>query len=306
MTIKVQHKRSAVKSKVPLPTDLEYGEIAVNYEATDPALYVKDSANAVRRIGIPEAPDGTADGTVQYARQVVKAGAVNTKNWVAVAAIGDATEAAKGVVELATAAETTAGTDGTRAVHPAGLKVELDKLKLWTLTGTTLTAKESGGTQRGASLDFATCLANGGSKILTDINTHFVAEYKSITGQVLPDMSGTKTSVVRLEVSGVDTIICIGSVAFCWAGGGPAVCGVYLELGDRATNVVVASAFQGVRASGNAMGSIQMCSTVHVTKTSLDPTKTYVLQLLVNKIDPQGPVQVLDPNLSLFAVRIKA
>ena len=39
----------------------------------------------------------------------------------------DATETVKGIVELATAAETTTGTDATRAVHPAGLKVELDK-----------------------------------------------------------------------------------------------------------------------------------------------------------------------------------
>ena len=38
-----------------------------------------------------------------------------------------ATETVKGHVELATAAETTAGTDSTRAVHPVGLKVELDK-----------------------------------------------------------------------------------------------------------------------------------------------------------------------------------
>lgn len=40
---------------------------------------------------------------------------------------GAASETAAGVVELATAAETTTGTDTTRAVHPAGLKVELDK-----------------------------------------------------------------------------------------------------------------------------------------------------------------------------------
>ncbi|MCL5290299.1 MAG: pyocin knob domain-containing protein [Firmicutes bacterium] len=39
----------------------------------------------------------------------------------------NASEAVKGHVELATAAETTAGTDNTRAVHPAALKVELDK-----------------------------------------------------------------------------------------------------------------------------------------------------------------------------------
>ena len=89
MTIKIQHKRSAVAGKAPLPADLEYGEIAVNYEATDPALYVKDSADAIRKIG------------------------------------GDATETVKGIVELATAAETTTGTDATRAVHPAGLTAAL-------------------------------------------------------------------------------------------------------------------------------------------------------------------------------------
>jgi len=38
----------------------------------------------------------------------------------------DATETQKGVVELATAAETVTGTDPTRAVHPSGLKHALD------------------------------------------------------------------------------------------------------------------------------------------------------------------------------------
>ena len=48
-----------------------------------------------------------------------------------------ASETVKGHVELATATETTTGTDNTRAVHPAGLKVELDKHL--NLTGGTLT-----------------------------------------------------------------------------------------------------------------------------------------------------------------------
>ncbi|KJR48388.1 Phage tail fiber protein [Desulfosporosinus sp. I2] len=39
----------------------------------------------------------------------------------------NSSQTVKGHVELATAAETTTGTDNTRAVHPAGLKVELDK-----------------------------------------------------------------------------------------------------------------------------------------------------------------------------------
>jgi hypothetical protein len=44
----------------------------------------------------------------------------------AVQIIGDATETVKGVVQLATPAETTAGTDNTKAVHPLGLKSALD------------------------------------------------------------------------------------------------------------------------------------------------------------------------------------
>ena len=41
--------------------------------------------------------------------------------------VPDATETVTGIVELATAAETTTGTSNILAVHPAGLKVELDK-----------------------------------------------------------------------------------------------------------------------------------------------------------------------------------
>lgn len=47
--------------------------------------------------------------------------------WAIPGGAADASETVKGIVELATAAETTTGTDNTRAVHPAGLKVELDK-----------------------------------------------------------------------------------------------------------------------------------------------------------------------------------
>lgn len=40
--------------------------------------------------------------------------------------IVDASESAKGIVELATNAESLTGTDNTRAVHPQGLKYVLD------------------------------------------------------------------------------------------------------------------------------------------------------------------------------------
>ena len=79
--------------------------------------------------GTPSAPTATkGTSTTQLA----------TTAFVA-AATPAATEATAGVVELATAAETTTGTDALRAVTPAGLKVELDKkaaLDSPALTGT--------------------------------------------------------------------------------------------------------------------------------------------------------------------------
>jgi hypothetical protein len=64
-----------------------------------------------------------------------------------------ASETVAGKVELATAAETTTGTDDTRAVHPKGLKVELDK-KL-NLAGGTMT----GALVAGNNTDYTTAQA---------------------------------------------------------------------------------------------------------------------------------------------------
>ena len=87
MAPKIQHKRSAVAGKAPLPTDLDYGEIAVNYEASAPALYVKDSANAIRKIGLQP----------------------------------DASETVKGIIQLATDAEVKTGTDALKTITPKTL-----------------------------------------------------------------------------------------------------------------------------------------------------------------------------------------
>jgi len=96
MAPKIQHKRSAVAGKAPQPADLDYGEIGVNYEATDPALYIKDSANAIRKIGTQP----------------------------------DATESVKGIAEIATQLETDTGTDDARIVTPKKLAVYVSQ-NLW-------------------------------------------------------------------------------------------------------------------------------------------------------------------------------
>lgn len=48
-TQKIILKKSTVAGKVPLPADLEPGEVAVN--TADAVLYTKDPAGTVKRIG---------------------------------------------------------------------------------------------------------------------------------------------------------------------------------------------------------------------------------------------------------------
>ncbi len=59
MTLKVQHKRSAVKDKVPLVADLTYGEIGINYHTDDPAVFTLDSTDHVVRLNDTKAAIGT-------------------------------------------------------------------------------------------------------------------------------------------------------------------------------------------------------------------------------------------------------
>jgi hypothetical protein len=52
---KIQHKRSLVLdggvAKEPTAAQTEYGELCVNYSTTDPALFIKDDTQGIRRVG---------------------------------------------------------------------------------------------------------------------------------------------------------------------------------------------------------------------------------------------------------------
>ena len=62
--MKIQLKRSNVLAdgiaKEPTAAQMEYGELAVNYNAADPVLFLKDSANGIVRVSNlgPEANNG--------------------------------------------------------------------------------------------------------------------------------------------------------------------------------------------------------------------------------------------------------
>lgn len=89
-------------------------------------------AGTAGRVSVTNGDGVSGNPTIDLVASGVTAG---TWNQVTVDAYGRVTsgatqlasETVAGFVELATAAETTTGTDSTRAVHPAGLKVELDK-----------------------------------------------------------------------------------------------------------------------------------------------------------------------------------
>ena len=67
--MKLQLKRSNVvesgSAKEPTAAQLEFGELAVNYNNGDPVIFLKDSSNAVVRIagaGAPGGGGGAGDG----------------------------------------------------------------------------------------------------------------------------------------------------------------------------------------------------------------------------------------------------
>jgi hypothetical protein len=65
MTNRVLLKKSSVTAKVPLTTDLEYGELALNY--ADGKLYFKDSSNAIEFLGSSSATQTLSNKTLSSA-----------------------------------------------------------------------------------------------------------------------------------------------------------------------------------------------------------------------------------------------
>ena len=63
--MKIQLKRSSVLenglAKEPTVSQVEYGELCVNYNTSDPCIFVKDSTNNIIRIAGAGAPGGGGD-----------------------------------------------------------------------------------------------------------------------------------------------------------------------------------------------------------------------------------------------------
>ena len=65
--MKIQLKRSNVmdggSAKPPSESQMEYGEIAVNYNSGDPVLFIKDSSDSIIRLA-GSGSAGTGDGQI--------------------------------------------------------------------------------------------------------------------------------------------------------------------------------------------------------------------------------------------------
>ena len=163
MSVKIKLKHSSVANKAPLPTDLDNGELALNTNTASPAAYIKDSAGNIVKLAGAGAIGGTA-----------------------------ATETAAGIVELATAAETEAGTDNTRAVHPAGLKATLDA-HLTPGTSTPPAAPTVGATYINTAVTPAVLNVWSGTAWVPQVGTAIAAgtaPATPATGQIWVDTSG--------------------------------------------------------------------------------------------------------------------
>lgn len=74
MANKIKLKNSSVAAKVPLTTDLDYGELALNY--TDGKLYFKNASNVIKSFTIDDAVV-TLSGTQTLTNKTISAGSNN-------------------------------------------------------------------------------------------------------------------------------------------------------------------------------------------------------------------------------------
>jgi hypothetical protein len=133
MASTVKHLRSSTANKRPTASGLADGQLAINTASGTPGLFLKDNAGAVVKVGpvhvgaaAPNATPAGSSGNSKGELWVNDTTTIHGLNYYTGSAFvnltpsGTATTA--GLVELATNAETQAGTDTIRAVTPSGLQ----------------------------------------------------------------------------------------------------------------------------------------------------------------------------------------
>jgi hypothetical protein len=125
----------------------------------------------------------------------------------------DASETAKGIVELATTAEAVTGTDIERAVTPAGLKAATDALNLSAITLGTTQATTSGTT-----IDFGSIPAGVKQVVLSLSNVSFSANSLNLSFRLgtggTPQSTGYESGAASIAVTANTTVGNVASTGF--------------------------------------------------------------------------------------------
>ena len=169
-----------------------------------------DKTTVITHDWLNDVNDAVYDATkVSVTAPVVKTG--TTLNGGITLSVSAASETASGVIELATAAEVTTGTDTTRAVTPAGAKVELDKKLVKANDLSDLASASSARTNLGlgtaATLDVGTT-----ANLIVQLNAS--AQIPAVSGALLtnlPDQVPLTTKGDLFTFSTVDARIGVGS-----------------------------------------------------------------------------------------------
>jgi hypothetical protein len=160
---------------------------------------------------------------------------------------------------------------------------------------------ETAGTQRGAVLKATDCLPGVGSRILTNVNSKVVSEYRFLPNVYASDVNAP-LDIHFIDFSGVNCIFAAANSSFMFDGGTNAGLIISVRLLDGTT--VIASSYQGCRFSAAANQGTQLTATAFVSQANLNPAKAYKVVATVQKQDAQGPVLGLDAGLAIIGQSI--
>jgi hypothetical protein len=132
----LKHLRSSTANKRPTASGLADGQIAINTASGTPALFFKDSASNIVKVGpahvgatapntSPAGSAGNSTGELWVDNGLTTNGLKYYNGTAFVNLTPSGTTGTIGLVELATDAETQAGTDAARAVTPSGLQSKI-------------------------------------------------------------------------------------------------------------------------------------------------------------------------------------
>ena len=133
MASTIKHLRSSTADKRPVASGLADGQFAINTASGTPAVFFKDSNGGVVKVGpahvgasapnaVPAGSAGNSLGELWVNNSLTTPGLNYYTGSAFVNLTPSGTTTTVGLVELATPAETQAGTDAVRAVTPSGLQ----------------------------------------------------------------------------------------------------------------------------------------------------------------------------------------